>query len=54
MNDWDIHNEVHLVPWQASWPRAFHMEKQRIIASLIASDHNAYIFSMWALPLFVE
>lgn len=43
MNDWDIHNEVHLVPWQASWPDAFHMEKQCIIASLIASGHNADI-----------
>ena len=39
----DIHNVVYLVPWKEEWAHAFRMEKQCIIASMIAEDHNAHV-----------
>ena len=43
MEERDIHNDVWLEEWDSEWPHEFHMEKQCIIGSMMASDHSAYV-----------
>ena len=40
----DIHNDVILSPWQESWHREFHLEKQCLIGILQANEHDVEIF----------
>ena len=40
----NIHHEVCLIPWDESWERAYHLEKQGIISILLANDWIADIF----------
>ena len=40
----DIHNDVNLIPWQESWHKEFHLEKQCLIGILQAHEHTVEIF----------
>ena len=40
----DIHNDVILSPWQESWLREFHLEKQCLIGILQANEHDVEVF----------
>ena len=40
----DIHNDVILSPWQESWLREFHLEKQCLIGILQANEHDDEVF----------
>ena len=40
----DLHNDVILSPWQESWHRAFHLEKQCLIGILQANEYDVEVF----------
>lgn len=51
MEEKDIHNDVWLEEWDPEWPHQFHMEKQCIIGSLLASDHSAHVWHVGSTAL---